>query len=195
MALGSSRVYAVIWIGFGFAGGAVTTGPEERRTAAASGRVHLRASQADREGVIDALKAAYVAGRLTEDEFEGRVGQAFAAPTQAALAAITADIPVASVAAQPSGMPDRVVAGGTGVIIAAAALGAAVLIGGSALILWAITMGGVLLFTVSLLLAVRQERRTRGRRPPRSAPGGPAIERGRARRTGHEPGTTPCVAT
>ena len=30
--------------------------------AATSGRVHLRASQADREGVIDALKAAYVAG-------------------------------------------------------------------------------------------------------------------------------------
>ena len=102
----------------------MTTGPEDAGTAAASGRVHLRASQADREGVIDALKAAFVVGRLTEDEFEARVGRAFAAPTQADLAAITADIPVASVAARPGGMPDRVVAGGTGVIIAAAALGA-----------------------------------------------------------------------
>ena len=173
----------------------MTTGPEDRRTAAASGRVHLRASQAERESVIDALKAAFVVGRLTEDEFEARVGRAFAAPTQADLAAITADIPVASAAARPGGMPDRVVAGSTGVIIAAAALGAAVLIGGSALILWAITMGGVLLFTVSLLLAVRQEQRTRGRRPPRAAPGGPALERGRAGRTGQEPTTTPCVAT
>ncbi len=169
----------------------MTTGPEDGRTAATSGRVHLRASQAEREGVIDALKAAFVVGRLTEDEFEARVDQAFAAPTQADLAVITADIPVASTAAQP----DRVVAGCTGVIIAAAALGAAVLIGGPALILWAITMAGVLLFTVSLLLAVRQERRARGRRPPRSAPDGPAIERGCARRTGHEPTTTPCVAT
>ena len=158
----------------------MTTGPEDARTAA--GRVHRGASQADHEGVIEALKAAFVAGRLTEEEFEAWVGQAFAARSRADLAAITADIPVGPAgpaAARPARMPDRVVAGGTGVIIAAAALGGAVLIGGSALILWAITMAGVLLFTVSLLLAVRQERRTRGRRPPRSAlagPSGPTLE-------------------
>lgn len=156
----------------------MTTGPEDRRTAAAAGRVHLRASQADHEGVIDAVKAAYVAGRLTEDELEARVGQAFAAQTHADLAAITADIPVGPVTARPGRMPDRMVAGGTAVIIAAAALGGAVLIGGAALILWAITMTGVLLFTVSALLAARQEQRSRGRRPPRSAltgPPGPAV--------------------
>ncbi len=169
------------------------TGPEDHRTAARRGQ--LRASQADREGVVDALKAAYVADRLTHDEFEARVGQAFASRTQADLAAITADIPAAAVVARPARMPDRVVAGGTAAIIAAAALGGAVLIGGSALILWAITMTGVLLFTVSLLLYVRQERRTRMRRPPRPALGGPAIERGRAGRIGPEPTTTPCVAT
>jgi len=161
----------------------------------AAGRDRLRASQADREGVIEALKAAYVAGRLTEDELEGRVGQAFASRTQADLAAITADIPASSAAVQSGRVPDRMVAGDAAVIIAAAALGGAVLIGGSALILWAITMTGVLLFTVSVLLNELQERRTGGRRPPRSAPGGPAIERGRTRRTGHEPTTTPCVAT
>jgi hypothetical protein len=156
----------------------VTTGPEDRRTAAAARGGQLRASQADREGVIDALKAAYVAERLTEDEFEARVGQAFAARTHADLAAITADIPAGPVAAQPARMPDRMVAWGTGAIIAAAALGGAVLIGGSALILWAITMTGVLLFTVSVLLAARQEQRSRDGRPPRSAltgAAGPAV--------------------
>ena len=79
----------------------MTKRPEDTR--AAAGRVQLRASQADREGVIDTLKAAYVAGRLTEDEFEARVGQALAARTHADLAAITADIPVGPVAARPSG--------------------------------------------------------------------------------------------
>ncbi len=150
--------------------------------------------------MIDALKAAYVAGRLAEDEFEARVGQALAARTHANLAAITVDTPAGPVAARSARMPDRVVAGGTAAIIAAAALGGALLVGGSALILWAITMTGVLLFTVSVLLSERQERRTRGRRtrgrrPPRAAPGGPAIERGRPGRTGHEPTTTPCIAT
>ena len=151
----------------------MTTGPEDRRTAAVSGRVHLRASQADREGVIDALKAAYVAGRLTEDELEARVGQAFAARTHADLAAITADIPAGPVPAQPARMPDRMVAWGTGAIIAAAALGGAVLIGGSALILWAITMTGVLLFTASVLLAARQEQRSVESCPGDGAVGGP----------------------
>jgi len=173
----------------------VTTRPEDQTTAAVTGRGQLRASQTDREAVIEALKAAYVVGRLTEDEFAARVGQAFASRTDADLAAITADIPVGPVAAQPGRMPDRVVAWGTGAIIAAAALGAAVLIGGFALIVWAITMTGVLLFTVSVLLSVRQEQRSRTRQPPRPAPGRPSLEGGRARRTGHEPTTTPCVAT
>ena len=173
----------------------MTTGPEDHGRAAAARRGQLRASQADRENAIDALKAAYVAGRLSEDEFEARVGQAFASRTHADLATITADIPAAPAAARPARMPDRVVAWGTAVIIATAALGGALLVGGSALILWAITMSGVLLFTVSVLLNERQERRSRMRRPPRAAPGGPALERGRTRRPGHEPTTTPCVAT
>ena len=137
----------------------MTTGPEDHRRAAATGRDQLRAAQGDREDVIDALKAAFVADRLTEDEFSARIGQALASRTHADLAAITADIPAWPVAAQPARMPDRVVAWGTGVIIAAAALGGAVLIGGSALILWAITMTGALLFTVSVLLAVPAARR------------------------------------
>ena len=122
------------------------------------------------------------------------MGQAFASRTRADLATITADIPAGPVAVPSARTPDRAVAAGTAAVIAAAALGGAVLIGGSALILWAITMTGVLLFTVSVLLNERQERRSRTRRPPRAAPGGPALEGGRTGRTGHGPNTTPCVA-
>jgi len=41
---------------------------------AAGGRDHLRASHADREQVVEVLKAAYVQGRLTKDELDARVG-------------------------------------------------------------------------------------------------------------------------
>jgi Domain of unknown function (DUF1707) len=63
--------------------------------AAAEGqrRSELRASHADRERVIEVLKAAFVQGRLAKDEFDLRVGQAFAARTHAELAAIAADLP------------------------------------------------------------------------------------------------------
>ena len=173
----------------------MTTGPEDHGTAAAARRGLVRTSQADREGVIDAVKAAFVAGRLTEEEFSARIGRALTSRTHADLAAITADIPAGLAAAPPARTPDRAVAWATAAIIAAAGLGGAVLIGGSALILWAITMTGVLLFTVSVLLAARQERRSRQLRPPWSAPGGRALGGGPAGRTGREPNTTPCVAT
>jgi hypothetical protein len=53
----------------------------------------MRASNAEREQVIDTLKAAFVDGRLTKDELDTRVGQTIAARTYAELAAVTADIP------------------------------------------------------------------------------------------------------
>jgi len=62
---------------------------------------HLRASHADREQVIDILKAAFVQGRLARDEFGLRVGQALASQTYADLAALTADIPAGPTGAQP----------------------------------------------------------------------------------------------
>jgi hypothetical protein len=64
--------------------------PEPGAQAAAAGQ---RASRADRERVIDLLKAAFVQGRLTRDEFDTRVGQALASRTHAELAVVTADIP------------------------------------------------------------------------------------------------------
>lgn len=53
----------------------------------------LRPSPADRERVVDTLKAAFVQGRLAKDEFDARVGRAFSSRTYADLAEITADIP------------------------------------------------------------------------------------------------------
>ena len=65
--------------------------PGDEIAAGAGGRGHLRASHADREQVIDTLKAAFAQGQLEKDEFDLRVGQTFAARTYAQLAVITAD--------------------------------------------------------------------------------------------------------
>jgi len=51
----------------------------EHQMAAGDGRGRLRASDADREHVIDALKAAYVYGLVTGDEFDARISKTFAA--------------------------------------------------------------------------------------------------------------------
>ncbi|MGN6794717.1 MAG: DUF1707 SHOCT-like domain-containing protein [Streptosporangiaceae bacterium] len=69
---------------------------------AGAGSGHLRASHADREQAIDTLKAAFVQGRLTKNEFDLRLGQTLASRTYADLAAITADLPAGLTAAQPS---------------------------------------------------------------------------------------------
>ncbi len=91
MAARGAPRYAVLW--FSSEGGAVTAGPGKDQ-AAPVGRGHLRAWPADRERMVDALKAAFVQGRLTKDEFDERIDQALAARTDAELAAVTADIPV-----------------------------------------------------------------------------------------------------
>ena len=53
----------------------------------------LRTSHADREQAIDVLKAAFVQGRLTKDEFDLRVGQVFAPRTYAELGALPPSSP------------------------------------------------------------------------------------------------------
>lgn len=77
----------------------MTIGPPNPLGAAAR-RGRLRASDADREHVIETLKAAFVQGRLTKDELDLRAGQTFASRTYAELATLTADIP-AEVAQAP----------------------------------------------------------------------------------------------
>ena len=80
------------------------TGPQDP----AAGSDRLRAGHADREQAIEALKNAFVQGRLTRDELDARTGQALAARTYADLAALTADIPpvpAAPAAAGPASLP------------------------------------------------------------------------------------------
>ncbi len=81
--------------------------PGNETAAAAVGCGHLRASDADREQVVGALKAAFVQGRLAKDEFDARIGRALASRTSAELAAVTAGIPVGPAAARPPRKPPR----------------------------------------------------------------------------------------
>jgi Domain of unknown function (DUF1707) len=67
--------------------------PGTQMAAAAAGRGRLRTSRADRDQVIEVLKAAFVQGRLSKDEFEARIDRALTSRTYAELAALTADIP------------------------------------------------------------------------------------------------------
>jgi hypothetical protein len=77
----------------------VTAGRED---GTASARGQLRTSRADREQAIDVLKAAFVGGRLTKDDFDLRVGRALASRTYEDLGALTADIPGWVTSVQPS---------------------------------------------------------------------------------------------
>jgi hypothetical protein len=65
----------------------------------------LMASDADREKVVDMLKAAFAQGRLTNEELDLRAGQTFAARTYADLAALTADLPAGLTRTEPVRKP------------------------------------------------------------------------------------------
>jgi Domain of unknown function (DUF1707)/Domain of unknown function (DUF4190) len=72
---------------------------------------HYRASDADRDRVINVLKTAFTEGRLTKDEYDTRVGQVFSARTYADLGAVTGDLPVPRAPLvprqDPNGLPRR----------------------------------------------------------------------------------------
>ena len=155
-------------------------GPGDEMAAAAAGRGRLRASHADRERVIGTLKTAFVQGRLTQEEFDARVGQVYASRTYAELAEVTADIPAGLTGSQPARDPWRatklawravyaiilpaivtliLLPGGRGnpsmrLVITTAAV--------TYLLFW---LGGV-----SVMVYSRQEKRRRRELPPRSAP-------------------------
>src|ERR1700751_467487 len=58
------------------------------------------AAHADLEQVIAVLKAAFVQGRLTQDEFGTRVGRALTSQTDAERTEVTADLPAGLVEAR-----------------------------------------------------------------------------------------------
>ena len=59
----------------------------------------MRAASADRERAVDVLKAGFAEGRLTQEEYNERVGRAYAARTYGELTALTADLPAGAVPA------------------------------------------------------------------------------------------------
>ena len=85
----------------------MSLGSEHQGGAAAGGWGGFRASHADRDHVIDMLKAAYVQGRLAKDEFDLRVSQAFGSRTWAELDALVRDIPALARVAQAPGRCHR----------------------------------------------------------------------------------------
>lgn len=54
----------------------------------------IRASDADRDVVVEALREAYTEGRLTRDEFDERMSAAYASKTWGQLRELTVDLPV-----------------------------------------------------------------------------------------------------
>jgi Domain of unknown function (DUF1707) len=167
----------------------VTSGPEDPRAAAYS---RLRASDADREQVIDTLKVAFAQGRLTMEELDLRAGQAFASRTYADLAAVTADLPARRAEARPLPKPAQAqgrapestvirwgMGVGTGVLaamIAAAKLTGNDVVGNVTVYLLAAYCLFVLIsvgYAVDLQL---EKRRSRRQLPPRPGPDGRNLE-------------------
>ncbi len=161
-------------------------GPGDEIAAGTGSHSHLRASRADREQVIDVLKAAFVQERLTKDEFDLRVGQALASRTYAELAALTADIPAGLIGDQPPRTPVKVQArppmsnaakAAICVAIAVAVTAVMTLVyGGVALLLFVPFYSMALVVAGVQVLASRHEKRSRGQLPPRRAQRGQALE-------------------
>jgi hypothetical protein len=66
---------------------------EDEILATTGGRGRLRASDGDRDRVLEMLKTAFVQGRLTKHELDVRVGQTLVSRTWDDLVPLTADIP------------------------------------------------------------------------------------------------------
>jgi hypothetical protein len=158
--------------------------------------------------VIEALKNAFVHGRLTKDELDARAGQALAARTYADLTALTAGIPAdpaAAGSARPPAPARRrplaraVSKSGICLIIAAAAIWVAFLADPGARSTpyqdWAAPMMLLAFFAVVAALGFLgygvvtswEQRRSRRQLPPRPGPGGHASEGERRGGTGHGP--------
>jgi hypothetical protein len=191
----------------------VTTGPGDGIAPAGDrGDGRLRASRADREQVVEQLKAAFVEDRLTKDELDTRVGQALASRTYADLAAVTADLPAdlpagpaaagptpaGPTAAGPPSTPARTLAKAAarsgvcmlaafamlGVVAMAHGEGLAAFLAFSAAVVAVIAASGFLGYGV---VDAWQEHRLRGQLPPRPGRDGGGLKGGRPSSTGHDP--------
>jgi hypothetical protein len=103
----------------------------------AAGQGLLRTSRADREHVVGVLQVAFVQGRLAQDEFEARIGQALASRTYSELSAVTCDLPALLIGSQlprmPAVVPDKRSMGAAARVLLAGFVGLAVAVAAMAL--------------------------------------------------------------
>jgi len=171
------------------------TGPGGDLPAGAGGRGRLRASHADREQVIITLKAAFVQGMLTKDEFDQRVAQTFASRTYAELAAVTDDIPPVLPTAgvhrpsraqrdQPAERPGPVLWAATATYAAAWALALNLPSDNSSatplIMLGGIVYLGVLFICMAAMVALRRDKQSDEQPPRPPGPGGGGRPGGRS---------------
>ena len=124
--------------------GPLTTAPSviqsvgRTRAFAADGeREKMRAADADRDHVVEFLNTAYSEGRLSKDEYDGRLDNALSARTYADLDQLVTDLPAARATAVPP------VAKTNGLAIASLACGLAQFVFGPLAIIPAIVLGHV----------------------------------------------------
>ena len=153
-------------------------------------RGQLRTSRADREQAIGLLKAAFVLGRLTKDEFDLRVGQVLTSRTYGDLGALTADIPGWVTSSRPSDEdvrePGRMLSFKTAARVGAVGAGpamasaAVVIVQSSGLpavagvLLVAVTGLSVTVLLAVLMMLLSWVVRRSQRRPAQGPPSGPA---------------------
>jgi Domain of unknown function (DUF1707)/Domain of unknown function (DUF4190) len=116
----------------------------ERTWAFAAGgeRGKMRAADADRDSVVEVLSMAYSEGRLSKDEYDGRLENALSARTYADLDQLVTDLPVARASAVTP------VAGANGLAIASLACGLVQLVFGPLTAIPAIVFGHVALHQI-----------------------------------------------
>lgn len=185
----------------------MTTGPQ----GPAAGGDQSRAGHAGREQVIDALKTAFVDGRLTRNELAERTGRALAARNYADLAALTADIPAEPAAAPPGAARPPAPAVARPLAKAAAMSGACLAVAAAAMLTgvrlaesspgpggnhplaqWLFLLGFVAV--IALMLSVGhgvsascEQRRSRRQLPPRPGPDGQSLDGEGRDGTSHDP--------
>jgi Domain of unknown function (DUF1707) len=178
---------------------------------AAAGGDQLRAAHADREQVIEALKVAFVYGRLTRDELDVRVSRALTARTRADLAALAADIPAVPSAPAAAGLARAPVPARRWPLARAAAKSGGCLVFAFALVLfaanvldphglgnryhpWSALCAVVAWWAVIAAICIMgvrvaaspEQRRSRRQLPLCPGPGGHALEAGPSSGTGHD---------
>jgi hypothetical protein len=109
----------------------------------------MRASDDDRQQVVDRLRAALEEGRLKMEEFTERIGLAYQAVTYGDLAKLHADLPPASPPAQP-----RVVAAPAAQAVAAGRRSAFADLPAPLKVLWTIWLAAVSINLVVWVLVV-----------------------------------------